>query len=65
MYREIEKLIKNNSNLILQKSLKNFFLTDKYISKMIDDYRDDLLASFKINLKIKNIEKIKISRYEF
>ena len=63
LFKEIEQLIKNASklNFLQKQSLKNFFLTDKYISKLIDDYRDDLLVSFKINLEIKNnIEKIKI-----
>ena len=52
--KEIENLIKNKKKMReLQKlSLKNFFLTHKYVSKLIDQVRDQkLLLSKKINLK--------------
>ena len=63
LYLEIEKLIKNETKLqYLQKqSLKNFYLTDKYISNKIDNYRDNLISSLKINLiRSNNLDKIKI-----
>ena len=46
------KLIENKKQLIdLQsKSKKNFFLTDKYISNKIDDYRKSITNSFTKNL---------------
>ena len=63
LFLEIEKLIKNETKLqYLQKqSLKNFYLTDKYISNKIDNYRDNLISSLKINLiRSNNLDKIKI-----
>ena len=62
LYNAIENLIKDKSaRTILQKSsLKNFYLTDKFISKKIDVYRDKLntISSFKyVN---KNNEHLKI-----
>jgi len=60
---EIEKLIKNKSKLkyLQNQSLKNFYLTDKYISQKIDNYRKDLISTLKVNIiKPKNIDKIKI-----
>ena len=64
LFVEIEKLIKDNMRLrYLQKqSLKNFYLTDRYIIKKIDFYRNKLNSSFKIkpvNVR-KNLNKIKI-----
>ena len=52
LFFEIEKLIKNKSKLYyLQKqSLKNFYLTDNYISNKIDKYRNDLISSLKLNI---------------
>ena len=52
IYNAIDNLIKNKKKLkILQKkSYKNFYLTNKYISKKIDDYRLNLLSDrLKIN----------------
>ena len=42
IYKSIKKLIDNKKMLksIQNKSLKNFYLTDKYISKKIDNYRE-------------------------
>ena len=63
LFLEIEKLIKNKSKLyFLQKqSLKNFYLTDKYISNKIDKYRNDLMSSLKLNIiKSTSLDKIKI-----
>ena len=50
LYNAINKLIKNKKQRInLQKSsLKNFYLTDEYICKKIDNYREKI-----VNLKIK------------
>jgi len=49
VYNEIEHLIKNsNLRKNLQKlSIKNFFLTHKYVSKLIDQIRDQKLEIFK------------------
>jgi len=55
IYIEIEKLIKNpKQRKIIQKlSYMNFYLTHKYISKILDKIRDQKLLSFKkINLKL-------------
>jgi hypothetical protein len=63
LFLEIEKLIKNKSKLsyLQQQSLKNFYLTDKYISNKIDTYRNNLISSFNFNLiKSPNLDKIKI-----
>jgi glycosyltransferase involved in cell wall biosynthesis len=63
LFSEIEKLIKDKSKLYyLQKeSLKNFYLTDNYISNKIDKYRNDLISSLKLNIiNSHNIDKIKI-----
>jgi hypothetical protein len=63
LFFEIEKLIKNKSKLsyLQQQSLKNFYLTDKYISNKIDTYRNNLISSFNFNLiKSPNLDKIKI-----
>ncbi len=62
IYNAIENLIKNsNQRLNLQKSsLKNFYLTDEYICKKIDDYRKNIIQ-FKLNFNGSLIkEKLKI-----
>ena len=58
IYKSIKKLIINPSKLLqIQKSsLKNFYLTNKYISKYVDDYRSKLFN--KKILKKKNKLKI-------
>src|SRR6056300_1070301 len=63
LFVEIEKLIKNKSKLInLQKqSYENFYLTDKYISSKIDNYRKNLISSLRLNLiNADKLDKIKI-----
>ena len=61
LYKEISGLIDNKTKrLKLQKlSIKNFSLTHKYISKIIDKYRDSLFQNkIKISIK-KNSSKVK------
>jgi len=63
LFFEIEKLIKNKSKryYLQQQSLKNFYLTDNFISKKIDNYRIDLISSLKLNIiKSPKLNKIKI-----
>ena len=59
LFSSIEKLIKNKKKLaFLQKeSYKNFFLTDSYISKKIDSYRNEICLQFKVNLKLSLYDK--------
>ena len=57
LFTEINNLIKNNKKrLILQKlSLKNFYLTHSYVSKLIDKVRDEkfkIVNKFNIKKKI-------------
>ena len=62
LYKEIKDLIINKNKLIhLQKSsYKNFYLTNEFISKKIDDYRHELFQiKNKFNFTIKK-EKLKI-----
>ena len=50
--KEINNLIKNNENrrTLQRLSVKNFFLTHKYVSNLIDNYRDEKFNKFnKIN----------------
>jgi glycosyltransferase involved in cell wall biosynthesis len=60
LFKEIEKLIKNKKKLLtLQKEgYKKFKLTHKYVSKILDKIRDQLLIKEKISLF--NIKKNKI-----
>ena len=63
LFIEIEKLIKNKLKLyyLQQQSLKNFYLTDNFISKKIDNYRNDLISSLQLNIiKSPKLNKIKI-----
>ena len=63
LYQEIEGLILDKKKLIdLQKrSVKNFYLTDKYISNKIDNYREKLIFSLKTNFnKLNKLDRIKI-----
>ena len=58
IYNAIERLIVNkNKRINLQKlSLKNFYLTHKYVSKLIDNFRDGKLVKInKFNLQ-KNVK---------
>ncbi len=62
LFEALEKLIKNKRILkdLQNKSLKNFYLTDRYISNKIDDYREKIVRTFNINT-IKNYsQKLKI-----
>ena len=63
IYREIKKLIDDKKKRVkLQKlSFKNFYLTDDFICKKIDNYRNKLNVDNKLNLTtIKKIDKLKI-----
>ena len=63
LFLEIEKLIKNKSKLyyLQQQSLKNFYLSDNFISNRIDNYRNELITSIKFNIiKSPKLDKIKI-----
>ena len=57
LYKEIENLIKNNKkrNNLQKKSLKNFYLTHSYVSKLIDNVRDQKLEIVKKFYIKKNI----------
>ena len=59
LYKNIEKLIKNKKMLAQyqKKSIKNFYLDDKYITKQIDDYRKQMFIDYK---KINKNSKLKI-----
>ena len=61
VYNSINELIKNKSKRItLQKlSLKNFYLTDAYISKKIDLYRSKLIITNSV-FNVKNILNAKL-----
>ena len=61
LFKEIENLILSpNNRLELQKnSLKNFYLTNKFVTKKIDNYRNEILEKSKNN-KIPKNKKIKI-----
>jgi len=62
LFLEIEKLITDKEKLvnIQKKTLKNFYLTDQYICKIIDQYRYLLQKTYKI-IPLKNkIKKLKI-----
>ena len=63
LFTSLEGLITNNKNLFfLQKeSYKNFFLTDQYISRKIDNYRNEIFTSLNINLEKNKLDrKLKI-----
>ncbi len=58
IYKAIKLLIENRTKLksLQLKSIKNFYLTDKYISKIIDNYRFELMNDkFNFNIKYKKI----------
>ena len=62
LFLSIENLIKNKKKLLfLQKqSVKNFYLTDSFISEKIDTYRDKLDTSLRLYLQKNKIKKIKV-----
>ena len=63
VYKQIKRLIDDKKQRIkLQKlSLKNFYLTDEFICKKIDDYRGTLLNNNKIKYTtLKKLDKLKI-----
>jgi len=62
VYKSIEKLIKNkNQRLDLQNlSIKNFYLTHKYVSEIIDKYRDEKFLFNKINYNYNKVKKLRI-----
>ena len=63
VYKQIKRLIDDKKQRIkLQKlSLKNFYLTDEFICKKIDDYRGALLNNNKIKYTtLKKLDKLKI-----
>ena len=68
LYNAINKLIINKKQRIsLQKSsLKNFYLTDEYISKKIDNYREKI-ANFKLTLngsfKLKKLKILHVTNF--
>ena len=60
LFKKIDFLIKNKSKRIIiqKKSYKNFYLTNKYVSNLIDNVRRENLS---VNLILKkNIDKLKI-----
>ncbi len=62
LFDALEKLIINRRTLkdLQNKSINNFYLTDKYISNKIDDYRQKIVRIFNI-AKVKNFsQKLKI-----
>ena len=62
LFNAIEKLIKNTKYMrYLQKqSVKNFYLTDNYISNKIDFYRKNLTQNISVNSLVKKSKKLKI-----
>ena len=52
LFDSIESLIKDKNKLkdLQNKSIKNFFLTDDYITNKIDHYRNEIIYKFDVNL---------------
>tara|TARA_Y100000768_G_scaffold158351_1_gene118202 strand:+ start:699 stop:2792 length:2094 start_codon:yes stop_codon:yes gene_type:complete len=61
--KKIKKLIKNPKllNKYQKNSLKNFYLTNKYASARIDNYRNNLLTSNKLNSVVSNLKILHIT----
>ena len=61
IYSAIKKLIENKNlrNKLQNLSYKNFYLTDSFITKKIDNYRNELTFIYDNSLKI-NSDKLKI-----
>ena len=62
VFKSIEKLIKNETlRKNLQKlSLNNFYLTHRYVSKIIDSFRDEKFFIKKVNYISGNIKNLRI-----
>jgi len=62
LFLSIQNLIKNKKKLryFQEQSIKNFYLTDKFISSKIDNYRNEILQLYHINLINNKKKKIKI-----
>ena len=62
LFLAVEDLIKNKKKLLYlqSESLKNFYLTDKFISEKIDRYRNELDQSYNSNIFHNKNKKIKI-----
>ena len=62
LYNAIEKLIKNNfyRRMLQKKSLKNFYLTDKFVTKQIDEYRSEMIHEKRFKKDNFKSNKIKI-----
>ena len=61
LFNAIEKLIKNNfyRKQLQKKSLDNFYLTNTFVTKQIDEYRNDIISE-KLNYYNYKSKKIKI-----
>ena len=57
LHKNLNDLIKNETKRVnlQKKSLKNFYLTHKYVSNLIDSYRDEKLNHLKTFNLIKNV----------
>ena len=62
LFNALDKLIKNKSIRInlQKKSFKNFYLTNKFVTKQIDFYRKKLLTKKQLSLPLKTNKKFKI-----
>ena len=63
LFKSIDNLIRNKKKLknLQRSSLKNFYLTDNYIAKKIDNYRSKIINPIKApNLQIKSDSNLKI-----
>ena len=51
VFREIDELIKNKkkTNIYTKAIIKNFYLTDQYITTKIDNYRNKIYFISKLN----------------
>ena len=65
LYKEIKKLITDKKKLITcqKKSLKYFYLDDKFISKQIDSYRNDLFRNKKVLQKNKKLKILHVTNF--
>ena len=65
LYKEMKKLILNKKKLInyQKKSLQNFYLEDKFISKQIDIYRNELFEGFKIFKKNRKLKILHVTNF--